>query len=70
MASETQNGTGDVPEDPHGLRVVLDLSVADTAVSGTVGLADGSFRRPFNGWIDLMSAINTLRAGTGPANGP
>ena len=65
MASEAQYGTGDVRGGRPGLCVVLDLDVADMGtVSGTVSLADGSFRRPFHGWIDLISAISTLRSGT------
>lgn len=63
MASEAEQHASDGLDEPR-LRVVLDLMVADpAALTGTVALADGSFRRKFHGWIDLMSAINTLRAG-------
>jgi hypothetical protein len=42
--------------------LVLELSLADgDPVSGTVGAAGGPPAIPFHGWIDLMSAINSLR---------
>jgi hypothetical protein len=46
-----------------GFPLVLELSLADgDAVSGTVGILGGLSSVPFHGWIDLMSAINSLRA--------
>jgi hypothetical protein len=46
--------------------LVLELSLANgDPLSGTVGVAGGPPPVPFNGWIDLMSAINNLRAATG-----
>ena len=46
--------------------LILELSLADgDPVRGTVGVASGPPATPFHGWIDLMSAINTLRAGVG-----
>jgi hypothetical protein len=43
--------------------LVLELCLADgDSVSGTVGVAGGPPAVPFHGWIDLMSAINALRA--------
>jgi hypothetical protein len=43
-------------------RIVLELSLTSgDPVSGTVGLP-GRSPTPFQGWIDLMSAINSLRA--------
>lgn len=42
--------------------IVLELSLLPgDPVSGTVGLP-GRSPTPFQGWIDLMSAINSLRA--------
>jgi hypothetical protein len=68
MASETQHGLNGARGHRQRLRLILDLTAGDSGtVSGTVGLADGSFRRPFHGWIDLMSAVNALRAAAGPA---
>ncbi len=50
----------------QALCLVLELSLADgNPVSGTVGVAGGPPPVPFHGWIDLMSAINTLRATAG-----
>jgi hypothetical protein len=74
MAFEAQHGPSGDGQDGHGLRVVLDLCGTDGGpdsgtVSGMVGLADGSFRRVFHGWIDLMSVISTLRAGAGVSRG-
>jgi hypothetical protein len=74
MASEAQHDPSGAGQVGHGLRVVLDLCGTDSGpgsgtVSGMVGLADGSFRRQFHGWIDLMSVISTLRAGTGVTRG-
>jgi hypothetical protein len=74
MASKAQHDPSGARQDGHGLRVVLDLCCTDSGpdsgtVSGMVGLADGSFRRQFHGWIDLMSVISTLRAGTGATRG-
>jgi hypothetical protein len=44
--------------------LVLELSLADgDPISGTVGVIGGPPAMPFHGWIDLMSAINALRAG-------
>jgi hypothetical protein len=43
--------------------LVLELSLAEgNPVSGTVGVAGGQPAMPFHGWIDLMSAINSLWA--------
>jgi hypothetical protein len=43
--------------------LVLQLAlVDDDAMSGTVGVVGGPPAVPFHGWIDLMSAINSLRA--------
>ena len=53
---------------PAGQALVLVLKLSPDGgdpVSGTVGLADGPPPVPFHGWIDLMSAINTLRANAG-----
>jgi len=45
--------------------LVLELVIAEgEPLSGTVGLASGP-RVAFHGWIDLMSAISTLRADAG-----
>jgi hypothetical protein len=43
--------------------LVLELSLAEgDLVNGTVSVAGGQPATPFHGWIDLMSAINSLRA--------
>lgn len=58
--------TGDPPSTrPSGARpqrqVVLELVITEPQpLSGQVGLAGTADRIPFRGWIDLMSAINTL----------
>jgi hypothetical protein len=60
MTSSPQQA-GDRPRTAFPL--VLELSLADgDPVSGTVGAADAQPAMPFHGWIDLMSAINSLRA--------
>jgi hypothetical protein len=49
----------------EGTHLVLELALADgDPVRGTVGVPGGSPPVPFCGWIDLMSAINSLRGGT------
>ena len=49
-----------------GFSLVLELCLTDgDPVSGTIGVSGGPPANPFHGWIDLMSAINNLRAGTG-----
>lgn len=48
-------------EEPVPLVLELSLSPGDP-LNGTVGIADGPPAVPFHGWIDLMSAINSLRA--------
>ncbi len=54
---------GNEPEPPEQA-LVLELSVtAGDPVSGTVGVVGRSPAIPFHGWMDLMSAINTLRGG-------
>ncbi len=51
--------------------LVLELSLADgDPVSGTVGVAGAQPAMPFHGWIDLMSAINSLRAEAIPLHSP
>jgi hypothetical protein len=47
----------------QAFRLVLELCLADgDPVSGTIGAVGGPPGAPFHGWIDLMSAINSLRA--------
>jgi hypothetical protein len=49
--------------------LVLELSLAEgDPVSGTVSVAGGQPATPFHGWIDLMSAINSLRAEVNPSH--
>jgi hypothetical protein len=56
--------TFDDPAEIDHAPVVLELVIAGTEpLSGTIGLAGSPQRRPFRGWIDLMSVIATLRAG-------
>jgi hypothetical protein len=46
--------------------LVIELALADgDPVRGTIGVPGGPPATPFCGWIDLMSAINGLRAGPG-----
>jgi hypothetical protein len=54
---------GDTPEPAQdAFPLVLELSLAHgDPVSGTVGVIGGPPATPFHGWIDLMSAIHTLR---------
>jgi hypothetical protein len=43
--------------------LVLELSLAGgDPVNGTIRVVGGPPATPFHGWIDLMSAINSLRA--------
>lgn len=56
---------GDGPE-PAEQALILELSLtAGDPVSGTIGLAGRPPAMSFHGWMDLMSAINTLRDGAG-----
>jgi hypothetical protein len=63
---------GDRPETAgNACTLVLELSLADgDPVSGTVGVAGAEPAMPFHGWIDLMSAINSLRAEAIPLHFP
>jgi hypothetical protein len=57
--------TSGFPPEPvsEDARLTLELAlVAGDPVRGTVGIAGESSPLPFCGWIDLMSAINSLRA--------
>jgi hypothetical protein len=48
------------------LTLVLELSLtAGDPITGSIGVAGGPSPVLFHGWIDLMSAINTLRADGG-----
>jgi hypothetical protein len=53
------------PEKPVGKTdeaLALELIIEPgEPMSGSVGLAGQSASRPFQGWIDLMSALNGLR---------
>jgi hypothetical protein len=51
---------------PVGLILVLEPG---ERLSGMVGRVDESDRRHFCGWIDLMGAIDWLRAGNGKDHG-
>ena len=77
MASDEAHGSGQPGEDrpeyrdqpasagpgPVACRLVLELTLADEEpLSGTIGLPGGPAPLAFHGWIDLMSAIGTLRA--------
>ena len=63
-SSPRQEGKGSGPPEQA---LILELSVtAADPVSGTVGVAGRSPGIPFHGWMDLMSAINTLRGGVRP----
>jgi len=56
---------GDGPE-PAEQALILEVALtAGDPVSGTVGVAGRSPALPFHGWMDLMSAINTLRTAPG-----
>jgi len=63
MASSPRQA-GDGPRTAgEAFPLVLELSLAEgDPVSGTVSVAGGQPAMPFHGWIDLMSAINSLRA--------
>ena len=63
MASSPRQA-GDGPRTAgEAFPLVLELSLAEgDPVSGTVSVAGGQPTTPFHGWIDLMSAINSLRA--------
>ena len=65
-SSPHQESNGPEPAKGSGLPLILALDlVGSDPVSGTVGIAGGPPAIPFRGWIDLMSAINTLRAAAG-----
>ena len=56
---EAGAGAGPVQE---AFPLVLELSVSHgDPLTGTVGISGGPHAVAFHGWIDLMSAINTLR---------
>src|SRR5262249_52901986 len=47
--------------------LTTELSVAEgDPLSGIISVAGGQPATPFHGWIDLMSAINSLRAEVSP----
>jgi len=51
------------PGGEAALNLVLALSLTGAdPISGSVGVAGGAPPLLFHGWIDLMSAINSLRA--------
>ena len=77
MASDEAHGSGGQGEDrperrdqpastgpgPVTCRLVLELTLADEEpLSGTIGPPGGPAPLTFHGWIDLMSAIGSLRA--------
>ena len=65
-SSPQQESNGPEPAEDDGFPMILELDlVSGDPVSGTVGIAGGPPAIPFRGWIDLMSAINTLRAAAG-----
>jgi hypothetical protein len=71
VTSSQQQGTDGPDSGEQALFLVLELSLTNgDSVSGTVGILGGPPAVPFHGWIDLMSAINSLRAGNGQAGGP
>lgn len=51
---------------PVGLILVLEPG---DRLAGTVGHMGESDHRPFCGWVDLMGAIDWLRAGNGKDHG-
>jgi hypothetical protein len=64
-SSPRQDADGPEPAE-EAFHLVLELCLADgDPASGTVSVLDGRPAMPFHGWIDLMSAINALRADAG-----
>jgi hypothetical protein len=56
----------DTPEAAQEAFLILELSLAHgDPVSGTVGVIGHPPATEFHGWIDLMSAINSLRTDAG-----
>ena len=71
MTSSPRQATDGPDSGGQAFPLVLELSLADIdPVSGTVGVAGGPPAVPFHGWIDLMSAINNLRAGASEPGRP
>jgi hypothetical protein len=63
VTSSPRQGIGGSEPGAQAFPLVLELSLAgDDPVSGTVGIVGGPPATPFHGWIDLMSAINSLWA--------
>lgn len=62
MRSTPQEDGARAKPAPEAFPLVLELSVSHSdPLSGTVGISGGPHPMAFHGWIDLMSAINTLR---------
>jgi hypothetical protein len=63
-SSPQDDGKPGAAEQPS--RLVLELCIADCdPLCGTVGVIGGLQAVAFHGWMDLMGAINSLRAATG-----
>jgi hypothetical protein len=51
-------------DQPTALVLELSLDSGDP-IGGFVGRAGNQMRREFRGWVDLMSAINSIRSAAG-----
>jgi hypothetical protein len=71
MTSDAENDDRARPAqsaEPAGLVLELTLTPGDL-IGGFIGRAGEGRRLAFRGWVDLMSAINSLRADTGEPPG-
>ena len=54
---------------PCSVRAIVEVDAASQPISGSFMLADGTDRRPFNGWIELTGAIESMRTATERGHG-
>jgi hypothetical protein len=66
-ASSRPDHDGPEPGGEAALTLVLELSLTEAdPITGSIGVEGGAPPVLFHGWIDLMSAINSLRADAAP----
>lgn len=71
MSSDAGQNPAHVTGSGELTAVVLELTLNSAEpIGGSVGRAGEQERLPFCGWVDLMSAINSLRTATGEPDEP